>query len=100
MCVPSYAFEVKRSTPSQGRSTTASRVNSSRTLHVFVFLEEEKSAADRRTPSQHCLHTVRLLAALRDCFDEFVTTHSKLFQKTIHSALNKLICNYGSQSKV
>lgn len=99
MSVPSYTFNLKRAVASQSRSVIASRANSSRILHIFMFLEEG-SSKDCHTPNQRCQHYMRLVSALREKFDEFVTAHSKVFQKAVHSALDKLICNYGSQSKV
>lgn len=37
---------------------------------------------------------------LRAQFDSLVVDHRKKFQQAAHSALNKLICNYGTYSKV
>ena len=37
---------------------------------------------------------------LRGMFQSLVVEQSKKFQQAVHSALNKLICNYGSHAKV
>ena len=37
---------------------------------------------------------------LRGVFQSMVVRQSKKFQQAVHSALNKLICNYGSHAKV
>ena len=43
---------------------------------------------------------MELLHQLRVEFQNVVVTHSKKFQNSVHSVLNKLICNYGSHAKV
>ena len=37
---------------------------------------------------------------LRGMFQSLAVEQSKKFQQAVHSALNKLICNYGSHAKV
>ena len=37
---------------------------------------------------------------LRGIFQSLAVEQSKKFQQAVHSALNKLICNYGSHAKV
>ena len=68
-------------------------------LQLFIFLEEgggRRSAADNDQWRQ----LFSLVHELRGRFDSLVVSHSKKFQQTTHSALNKLICNYGSYTKV
>ena len=43
---------------------------------------------------------MELLHKLRGEFQDLVVAQSKKFHQVTHSALNKVICNYGSHAKV
>ena len=107
--VPSYTCEITnlRTRPSS-TTTTTNRPYSSRQaeaanhhIELFIFLED----VDHREKSglgKNCLwkESIELHHKLKEAFQRLAVDHSRKFHQAVHSALNKLICNYGSHAKV
>ena len=95
----SLMYEVSNGREVEARRQSVVEVNHS--LELFIFLEEAGAEGDKRlNNNEHWKHIFCLVHELRRNFDRLVMTHSKKFHQTIHSAMNKLICNYGVHAKV
>ena len=76
-------------------------VKGDRSLQLLVFLEECGPEGGRRgSNNEQWKHTFGLVHEIRRSFENLVVDQSRKFQQASHSALNKLICNYGSHVKV
>ncbi len=69
-------------------------------LLLFIFLEEGDGGGRRGRGSEEWGQGFSLVQELRAKFDSLVVEQCKKFQQAAHSALNKLICNYGVYNKV
>ena len=95
--VHSLCYELTSSR--EGRERSA-RVSNGRTLLLFVFLEAEGRGEGRRGVCEEWLDGFSLVQELRSRFDGLVMDQSRKFQQAVHSALNRLICNYSTYTKV
>ena len=70
-------------------------------LNLFIFLEDvgatRRQGIGENNQWKYCMEVFH---KLREDFQNVVVSHSKKFHQVIHSALNKLVCNYGSHAKV
>ena len=97
----SLVYEVSDGRVPVAEARRQSEVEANRSLEVFIFLEETGAEGDKRSNcNEHWKHVFCLVHQLRRNFDRLVMIHSKKFHQTIHSALNKFVCNYGSHAKV
>lgn len=94
---PSIACTVQ-----DARGQSASRVATRHSIQLFVFLEEvgEVKGRRREPTSEHWRCCVALQRALRVNLERLVERHARKFRQAVHSALNKVVCNYGLHTKV
>ncbi len=94
MASPSYICNVTN----VRKSSTHSPAHS---LLLYLFLEDF-SHSDNTQLSENIRwrQGMELVHKLRGGFPDFIMSQSKKFQQSIHSALNKIACNYSSHSKV
>lgn len=85
--------------PSIATSRSNSSVPTNRRLHLFIFLEDTTRDSGLGKNCQW-KQNMELHHKLRGMFQSLAVKQSKKFQQAVHSALNKLICNYGSHAKV
>ena len=102
--VPSYICEISNLRPRpSSTTTTTSRPHSSTDPHVelFIFLEDTNHQ-EKDGLGKNCQwkESIELHHKLRKSFQNLAVHHSRRFHRAVHSALNKLICNYGSHAKV
>ena len=98
---PSYICEISntRIRPSTTTPRSNSSVPTDRRLHLFIFLEDTTWDSGLGKNCQW-KQNMELHHKLRGMFQSLAVEQSKKFQQAVHSALNKLICNYGSHAKV
>ena len=105
---PSYICDISNirtptstgtSTSGAPRSTAVTSLN--RHLELFIFLEDTNER-ERSGLGKNCQwkHSFELHHKLRGAFQNLAVEHSKKFHQAVHSALNRVICNYGSHAKV
>ena len=98
-----YICEISNMRIRPSTTTPSSNSNSSvptnRHLHLFIFL---KDTAQESGLGKNCQwkQSMELHHKLRGAFQSLIVEQSRKFQQAVHSALNKLICNYGSHAKV
>ena len=95
--VPSIVCEVANSRSRGGEKPSSVAANHS--LKLFIFLEQAGSKRVRNDNEQW-RQTMEVIRELRSSFNTLVVTHSRKFHQALHSVLNKLICNYGTHTKV
>ena len=98
---PSYICEISnvRTRPSSTIPHSGSSFPTNRHLHLFIFLKDTTQDSGLGKNCQW-KQSMELHHKLRMMFQSLVVDQSKKFQQAVHSALNKLICNYGSHAKV
>ena len=105
--VPSYLCEISNLRPRPSSTTTTSRPHNSTTtavdhhIELFIFLEDiNHQERDGLGKNSQWKEGIELHHKLRKSFQNLAVQHSRRFHRAVHSALNKLICNYGSHAKV
>lgn len=101
--IPSYACEITnlRTSSNASRTPCSSSLALNHRLQLFVFLEDSSDCKKTGLgKNSQWKQSTELHHRLRGLFQKLVVDHSKKFHQAIHSALNKLICNYGSYAKV
>ena len=73
-----------------------------RSLMLFVFLEDASvvKGAVTHSTTQHWSQQMERVCELRGMLAGLLQSQQKKFKQATHSALNKLLCNYGTRIKV
>ena len=82
--------------------TGRSRVKCNRSLMLFVFLEDTSvvKGAVTHSTTHHWGQQMDCVCELRGLLGRLLQSQQKKFKQATHSALNKLLCNYGTHIKV
>lgn len=89
LLVPCLQYKVK--------SSMELSVGSQQVLHLFVLLEHVPVGI---VEEDRWAHLMGMTAALRNNLVSLASIHSGKFCEAVHSALNKLLCNYASHAAV
>ena len=85
----------------QNQPKRKSRVSCNHTLTLFVFLEDSDALrGPGHCTTSHWGQQMERVHELRGMLDGLVHSQQKKFKQATHSALNKLLCNYGTHIKV
>lgn len=75
--------------------------NRKQVLQLFVFFEEVRVGCDYVVgENKRWSYHMTLLRAMRTNLPSLLSVHSAKFYKAVHSALDKLICNYAFYTEV
>lgn len=70
-------------------------------LQLFVFFEEVGAGCDYVVgENRYWSYHMTILRTMRDNLPSLLSVHSAKFCKAVHSALDKLICNYALYTEV
>lgn len=99
---PACCCQLSNSRPASGcHPDRPSRVSQQHTLLLFMFLEDVSAGRGRVScPNARWRQQMEQIQEVRGTLSRLIHSHQRKFRQAVHSALDKLICNYGTHLKV